>query len=380
MDSPSVLQLESRRDKGIEWLLKSGIRDSEGGYKSLFTPEKKEYHCWGEGTTCLLCTSGAVLVLLRERDFLEEAIQSGEHICKLLITNKGSFNGALLAGKGSYAIHPYYSSFAIKALKELHTATKVGKYLEIADVAGRWLIANMQNGNGSFDHVKYIRYKNFKRRFFNRFHLWDGIIAPILMELHQITNNLPYKISAKKLTNWLMKNQKKDGSFDCYRLPIITRIVQSSYRLNFKELANGCTKTHPMSLIGPFEAFLDNGLEEKALKIYSWMKNKLSKNGLFYQYYYGNGQHSIEEDTMPTAYFGLSLLKYWRNDFSKDFIQRIVSGIVYAQTESNDIHINGGFKGLPEHPTLGNSLHAWDTQFSILFLNEYLKNKNTKRI
>jgi len=373
MTSITFLKIENCKKKGIDWLLKSGIRESDGGYKSIFAPEKREYYCWGEGTTCILCTAGAILALLSSEKHLDRAVESAEHICSLMVTDRGALDGALLAGRGSDAIYSYYSAFAIKALSELYKVTQVEEYLRVANVAGRWLITYMQNRDGSFNHVKYVRYKNFKQRFENRFHLWEGIIGPILLELHEITNFSPYKIAAGKLTNWLLKNRRDDGSFDCYKLPVINRILLSIYHLSFKELMDGCLKTHPMSQMGPLEAFLATGLEGEALKVYSWLKDRLSQNGLFYQFYYKNGMHSLEEDLMPTAYFGLSLLKNWRTDFSVKLIHRIAFGVVHAQVESNDIHINGGFMGLPGHPTLGKSLHSWDTQFSILFLNEYLK-------
>ena len=103
-----------------------------------------------------------------------------------------------------------------------------------------------------------------------------------------------------------------------------------------------------------------------------WLIQRLSPNGLVYQFYFTDGTHSVEEDVMPTAQLGLVLLDYPELGPTQELLTRIASDLLYAQIHSGDPNADGALRGLPLHPIRGDDAYCWDTVYTILFLQKLL--------
>lgn len=361
-------------DKAVQWLRNSDIRNDNGGYKSVYNPATGEYHNWGGGRSCLLNTAGSVLAFL-ELDDLDRAVTSAEHILDLSIREKGPFIGAILAGENSKYIYAYYIAFAIRALVALYRRTQLGKYLDAAVRAARWVARHMMNGDGSISEVNVFKNRNLRDIFSNQFLTWQAVFVDAFISLEALTEDEIFKAAKTKLLGWLKRIQREDGSYYVYSRPLINRLARSVYTLDFSNLKNDFGLRHATSNSTALEAFVLSSNLQNAEKVYSWMVRKLDNNGLFYQYYFDRGGHSVEEDVMPTAHFGVTMLKHQENRLfinCEEICRRIANGIGYAQVSSTDLNSDGGIKGLPLHETKGQNIYCWDTQYSILFLNEML--------
>lgn len=371
MMEESKQAIEKGKDNAINWLLHSGIDRGLEGCRSVYVPRDNRYYSWSGGDSCLLCTAGCVLVYLKY-GFLERAIDSAFHIERLIIDG-GKLKGAIRAGKNSSEIYSYYMSFCALAFSRLFKKTKEQKYLEYARQTAIWLIENMQDKDGKIICVKKAGRMSFRQILRSRFHTWEAVLVPILYELNEISPDFLFTKASGNLVAWLKKIMLFDGSFYCYSLPFSLRVLDYLYRGNPEVLLKGCSLRHPLSQSVPLEAFLLVKDIELAQKTFFWLKERLSENGLFYQFYFNNRQHSAEEDVMPTAYFGIILNRNKELFDSDAIIDKITRGISYAQVnDSPDIKSRGGFRGLPGHAQEGNNLYAWDTQYSLLFFHDLL--------
>jgi len=361
-------------DKAVRWLRDSNICIQNGGYRSVYSPTTGQYYCWGGGNSCLINTAGSVLVFL-EIDDIDRALASADHIFNLSIRDRGRFHGAIPAGENSKYIYAYYIAFAIRALTAIYRRTGIEKYLEASISSARWVIANMMNGDGSISEVMVIRNRNLRDVFANQFVTWQSVFLGAFIELGDLTGDKSFKEAESRLLTWIKNIQNEDGSLPVCSKPFINRLAYSAYSLNYSNLRNNPERRHATGNSTALEAFVLSSSWENAERLYSWMAGKLGENGLLYQYYFANGKCSIEEDVMPTAYFGITMLENLDNSLfrnSVDICERIANGMRYAQVTSNDLNSDGGIKGLPLHETEDQNIYCWDTQYGILFMNKML--------
>ena len=135
----------------------------------------------------------------------------------------------------------------------------------------------------------------------------------------------------------------------------------------------GCMLKHPAGLTQSINALMLMGRIREAQRSFLWLAERLSANGLLYQFYFTDDTHSVEEDVMPTAHLGLVLLDYPELGGPHDLLTRIASGLLYAQIHSGDRNADGAVRGLPRHPIYGDDAYCWDTVYTILFLQRLLR-------
>lgn len=122
----SANDLRRSYEKAVEWLVNSHIRTPDGAYRSIYKPKTKEYENWSANQTCLLSTSGAVLVL-DSLGYEDLALRSAEHICQLAINSDDDFRGSLLSGRGSRFVFANWMSTAILALLQTYQRSQADK-------------------------------------------------------------------------------------------------------------------------------------------------------------------------------------------------------------------------------------------------------------
>lgn len=370
-----VLADEVRRchQKALRWLVQSGIRTSEGAYRSIYRPKTSEYVSWYGGETCLISTAGAVFAL-EDAGYEQLALQSAEHICELAIVRKNKFRGAIVSGKGSRFIFANWMASAILALLLAYRKSSREQFLDVAVSAVTFIVEKMQRSNGSIvqdlmidGRVDSIRHFLFPRQ------LWLANCVEVFLKVYEMIGDNRFQVAAERFVSWLLQQQTADGFFPMYRHSVVSRILHGLCMGDFSEMAHGCRRTHPTAVVQSIRALFLAGKISQARRSSEWLKNRLGPNGLFYQYYFVNGIHSIEEDIMPTASFGLTLLEYPELGVDKELLRKIASGLCYAQVESADVRADGGMKGLPLDPVEGGDAYCFDTCYSIRFLKRLLE-------
>jgi hypothetical protein len=370
--SISAANLRSSYEKAIAWLVHSDIRASDGAYCSIYKPGTREYENWSGNRTCLLSTSGAVLALDR-LGYEDLALRSAEHICQLAISPNGEFGGSLLSGGGSRFVFANWMSTAILALLRTYERGRADKFLQLAVEAGKFICKRLQNADGSIDpHIYLAARTNHLRRLARPRPIWLANSVEAFLKLYEVTGLPFFKSSADRFIDWLLQQQRPDGSFPMYQYSLISRAAARLLKRNLQEITFGCARGHPASHTQSINALMLVGRIHEARRSLQWLIRHLGPNGLLYQFYFTDGTHSVEEDVMPTAHLGLILLDYPELGANQEFLTRIASGLLYAQIQSRDRNADGAIRGLPLHPVHGEDAYCWDTSYAILFLERLL--------
>ncbi len=74
---------------------------------------------------------------------------------------------------------------------------------------------------------------------------------------------------------------------------------------------------------------------------------------------------------MPTTLFCRLLLDS-HDDKAESITEGALKALIRVQIHERDLVANGAFRGLPGHPTLGESAFCWDSEFALLLLQKVL--------
>lgn len=367
----------------LDWLANSGIRREDGGYFSEYDPKKKKFSCWGGGNSCTLSTAGAILTLLCYQKYLNKAITSGEHLLSLIIEHPRKYQGLLPSGMNSKISRCYASAITCQALLKLFELTKEERYLQASLKIANAIIGNMIRKDGSIIREIVIKPGFHLRFFFNLLQpifLWDVESFLVFKELYAYTKEQKYLNAYKKIIYWAHKNTNNDATiyFGKINIPFILYLsTEKSWpeiKANFK---GWFTRFHPTALTALLKTYLDSKKIKEANKLAIWLKDHIGPNGLLFQWYYTDEEHSEEEDVMPTAQFGLILMEH-EDKFSdkfKPYLDIIYRGLLTAKIESKDKNIRASYKGLPFSRKRGQKAFTWDTIYALLFFHEYHRKK-----
>jgi hypothetical protein len=369
--SISAASLRSCFEKAVAWLIHSDVRCSDGAYYSIYKPKTKQYENWSGNRTCLLSTSGAVLALNR-LGYHDLALRSAKHISGLGI-QFAPFRGGLLSGRESQFVFANWVSTAILALLQTYERTQCKRFRHAAIDAGNFIREKLQNKDGSINQNLYLPAATEPlRRLARPRQIWLANSVEAFLKLYAITGEPSFKLSAERFVAWLLKQQQLDGSFPMYRHSLLSRMSVGLFQANLREMLVGCMLKHPASHTQSINALMLMGKIREARHALRWLTERLSSNGLLYQFYFTDDTHSVEEDVMPTAHLGLVLLDYPELGDTHDLLARIASGLLYAQIHSEDRNADGAVRGLPRHPIRGDDAYCWDTIYTILFLQRLL--------
>ncbi len=362
---------------GIHWLAQSEIRDDLGGYKSEYNPRKRRYTVWGGSEDCVLNTAGAVMTLLKESKYKELAVQSARYLQSNIIKPAGFFKGSLASGRGSGSIFPNYLGWVIVALCDTYGETRDSSFLESAATLADWIVEHTQMSDGRIIDALHVENRGMVgklRDITNRsYSTWHAVLIPALKRTAKLTGDeRRYGPFNAKLQKWLERSQRLDGSVRSQYWGAGSALFQALTHGRLNLLANRWDrKLHPTSAVLCLQVFRSMNLGESEKALLKWLKASIGDRGLFYQFYWDD-EHSVEEDVMPTVFFAKLLLEY-RDPEAEDVTTRALQGIVRSQIRSEDPNAQGGIRGLPGHPDLGDSAFSWDTEFSMMLIQSILQ-------
>jgi hypothetical protein len=139
-----------------------------------------------------------------------------------------------------------------------------------------------------------------------------------------------------------------------FQRTVLSRAMLGLLDWKLSEAIRGCERSHPAATSHSIKALMLVGRTHEAGLAAETLTRGLSTHGLLYQYYFPDQRHSVEEDVMPTAHFGLLALEYLCAD------------------PERDPDADGGMKGLPLHRDLGENAYCWDTAHGLRFLQKLL--------
>ena len=264
-------------------------------------------------------------------------------------------------------------STAVLALLRAYQRSRADKFRQAAIDAGKFIRKRLQNADGSIDpHIYLAARTNHLRRLARPRPIWLANSVEVFVKLYAVTAEPAFKSSADRFVNWLVRQQRPDGSFPMHQHSLMSRVRAGLSQRNWREMTFGCDRGHATSHTQAINALMLAGRIPEARHSLQWLIQRLSPNGLLYQFYFTDGTHSVEEDVMPTAQLGLVLLDYPELGPTQELLTRIASGLLYAQIHSGDPNADGALRGLPLHPIRGDDAYCWDTVYTILFLQKLL--------
>jgi hypothetical protein len=368
-----MTDLRSAYDAAVGWLVNSHIRTPGGGYRSIYKPGTREYVNWyNNKDTCLLSTAGAVLAL-DASGHEDLALESATYICGLAIDNDQALQGAIVSGKGGRSILAHWIGSAIVALLRAYERSGQERFLAVAASAGRFVINRMQNGDGSINQELWPAGSSaLHGGVLQPRQIWLANCVEAWLALYAATGDQAFKAASDRFVSWLLDQQKADGSFPMFQRTVLSRAMLALLERKLSEAIRGCERSHPAATSQSIKALLLVGRTHEARLAAETLTRGLSTHGLLYQYYFPDQGHSVEEDVMPTAHFGLLALEHPSLGVNRAVVKKIAEGLVYARIHSSDPDADGGMKGLPLHRDLGEHAYCWDTAHGLRFLQKLL--------
>jgi hypothetical protein len=367
-----MTDLRSAYEAAVGWLVNSHIRTPGGGYRSIYKPGTHEYVNWYNNETCLLSTAGAVLAL-DVSGHEDLALESATYICGLAFDHDQALQGAIASGKGGRSIFANWIGSAIVALLRAYERSGQERFLTVAASAGRFVINRMQNADGSINQeLSSAGSSALHRGFLQPRQIWLANCVEAWLALYAATGDKAFKVASDRFVSWLLDQQNPDGSFPKFQRTVLSRAMLALLEWKLSEAIRGCEYSHPAATSQSIKALMLVGRTREARLAAGTLTRGLSTHGLLYQYYFPDHGHSVEEDVMPTAHFGLVALEYPVLGINMAVVRKIAEGVVYAQIQSSDPDADGGMRGLPLHRDLGEHAYCWDTAHGLRLLQKLL--------
>ncbi len=376
-------KLQQTIQKGLNWLTSSDIYCDNGGMRSKYDPKTKQYEIWKEGNTDVLCTSGLVEVIINYSEMFnddqydDQLLRSVNHLCDLWDDEKG----LMWAGQGSKWIYPFWASNAAYVLYDYYEKTKHERSKNIAEKIIDWLIS-IQNPDGAIPKNQIWSGKIDKKPVTS----WNTILIRAFLKADEM-GHIGAQEAALRLSEWMLANQLKDGSY-YYSFDSINNIYRNiKDRKEHAISLTGAMKKHtlwkhPTSQANCLLASLllyernnDEKMMRSALQTHKWISHNLSPRNIMYEKYYLNS-HSMQEDVYPTALFVNSILILYDITGKEKYLTEaklIWKDMINVQFDSEDKNLHGSFPGVPLHPTEGGKAYAWDTIGAVYSLMELYK-------
>jgi hypothetical protein len=305
-----MTDLRSAYDAAVGWLVNSHIRTPGGGYRSIYKPGTHEYVNWYNNETCLVSTAGAVLAL-DASGHEDLALESATYICGLVIDHDQALQGAIVSGKGGRSIFANWIGSAIVALLQAYERSGQERFLAAAASAGRFVINRMQNADGSINQeLSPAGSSALHGGVLQPRQIWLANCVEAWLALHAATGDKSFKVASDRFVSWLLDQQKPDGSFPMFQRTVLSRAILAVLERKLSEALRGCECSHPAATTHSIKALMLVGRTHEACLAAETLTRGLSTHGLLYQYYFPDQGHSVEEDVMPTAHFGLLALEY----------------------------------------------------------------------
>lgn len=217
-------------NSAIKWLTKSGVRNNDktklsfGGINNGYDCSIKEHpFVYSEITGYAISTFLNIYKWTERGEYLQYAEDAAKYLLRIQCLEKtkeeyGAIPHSLTLPQLKIA-KKYWSfdnAVVLQGLANLYTITKDEQLYEACIKIGGWLVNHMQSEDGSFLSM-YDAEKGIKNHEWWEFHGDNGCLhiknAIGLLKLSEITKDTKYENAAKKVCNWGMKLQDKDGIF-----------------------------------------------------------------------------------------------------------------------------------------------------------------------
>lgn len=367
-------------DLALDWLANSGIRTQKGGYRSEYDLRTGRYLSWGGGDDCTSCTAGAILAFLRARRHIDRALESGEHLLELALSEqRGVRYGAIPMGTGARTVDSYFMAVAIEALLALYQETEDKDYVRAALKGGEYAVSNLQAESGRIAAYSAVlpSLRSTLYRLYALTEVWLGEYVKVFRLLYRERGERRWLSASDRVADWLASVQSRDGSFFKAKLGVLGRLHVTLEARDPCVLHSGWDRrTHATSQTTALMAYLFSGRGRRAKSVNRFLSNRLCSCGMLHETLSKHsGRGASSPDAMPSAQYGLAVVGF--PELHPDplgLTSQIVRGLMACQEREGGVNERGGIRGLPLHRTRGNSLFAWDTAYVTMFLSRWLGN------
>ncbi len=363
------------------WILNSGIQNLDknseayGGFNAWYDADQKLFSfTYSEITGYGISTLLYLDKLNKNSLFADRAKAAADWLIERAYDENEAFFCRYEDGKFMDRFCTFDAGMCLNALANLYKAAKDEKYLEVSRRVADWLVNKMQKKNGSF----YTRYFKEKNQFEDNGDKWSkqpgSFLAKVsigLLNLYGILKDDRYKKAARKICDFALSFQERDGRFVTDNKDKSTFVHAHCYT------AEG--------LLSAGVILNEKKYFESAINALNWITKYQMPNGGFPAYFVNNKFVDVESPDISSQVIRLyMLMKNFRtiDEISLDEIN-LDSGIKRIfdfQCTDNEKQAYGGFMSGKAwfYPENKNAKHvnSWVTMFILQAVNMYLNREN----
>lgn len=214
-------------ERAISWLLESGIyvldkndRNYGAAYSHYHCLRKKFELVYAEATGYLV----SLLIYLNSKDEDANLVDLARASGNWLVRLAEKYGGTIVVGlDGNSEIREAFAfdnGVCCKAMLDLYGLTGDEQYLACAERIANWLVSRVSCGDGSFKPAFDVDSGDFiedKRVYYKASGSFHAKIAMPLFQLYTLTENRETLDAAMRVCSWAIAQQKPDGGFPVNR-------------------------------------------------------------------------------------------------------------------------------------------------------------------
>jgi len=276
-------------DSAIDWVVRSGIQNADGGFYAWYNCEKERYSfLYPEVTGYAIRLLMELYESMRKDVFLRKAIAAGEWLLKIQRKN-GAFHCKYFDGSGKIDKSSYVfdAGICLSGLLNLFEVTSDTKFLKSSLQIADWLLKN-QNPDGSFvagydPNNMLIEEPHWSAT--SGCHHLKNLIP--LLKLHDIVGDKRCYDSSERLLKWGIGLHSDTGRF------YVSRTLKETYSHAHCYAVEGLLKSTKL--------FDKEVLSEHVIRAAKWLSNVQNEDGSIWNYHYTRKEKIKPSDTLAQA-------------------------------------------------------------------------------
>ena len=363
------MNLDKDIELAKEWLLNSGIQNSDGEHKGAFNSwydiNKRNYeYAYSEITGYGINTLMFFYNLNKENIYLERVKLAADWLINKAWHKSGGILTRYFYGESSFMgsfeneeIFSFDCGMVLNGVTSLYKETKENKHLDFCVKLANFMIDKMQKQDGSF----YAVYDAKNNKLIDNGEKWStqsgclhAKLSIGLINLYELTNNEKYLESAKKICDYSLQYLKDDGRF-----------------INFSQTGNSLFHPHCYAAEGLYLAgnyFNNKKYLEASKKATSYLFNIQLENGGIPQMFKNNILVNFERTDILAQSLRMGIL--FSNEINKDKLERLASRLLEFQN-LNDEQKGGFIYGYDDSGKKYEHVNSWCTMFALQALELY---------
>jgi uncharacterized protein YyaL (SSP411 family) len=355
-------------DSAIEWIIESGVQDTNGGFYAWYDCEKDCYSfLYPEITGYAIQFLTGLYESTGKNVFLKKAIAAGDWLLKIQRKN-GAFYCKYFDGtkKIDKSLYTFDAGICLSGLLSLYDATSDEKYFKSSLNIANWLLKN-QNPDGSFiagytPDNSVIEDHHWSRT--SGCHHLKNLIP--LLKLYDVLEDKKFYDSAERLLKWGLGLQSETGRF------------YVSYKLEETYSHANCYAIE--GILKAAKYFENKTPSKHIISASRWLSKVQNDDGSIWNY------HNTEKERIKTSEALAQAIRIWiltkkftdteKSEFETN-IKRGLSFLEKTQCSSGNTHSSGGIFYGQRNGEKIRHVNTWATLFTIqalLFLK--VKEKN----